>query len=275
MRILILGASGYAGSKIREVLLTEYEKVYGTYCTSNEKYENDSFMFQYEVGDTESLRNIMEEVNPDIVISTIRGDFTLILEEHKIIADILAQKQNKKMIFISTSNVFDGALDKPHTETDMPKAESEYGKFKIDCEKILSNKLGENCIIIRIPEIWGRNCPRILKFISDINNKVSIQTYKNIYVNYTTNRQIADWSLYIIKNNLKGTFHIGSKEICEYVDFQNRLSKKLKIGAPRYSIKEFESEFYQAVLPNRKEIPECLQLTIEEVILETIANNDY
>ena len=270
MKILILGASGYAGSKIREVLLTEYQEVYGTYMTMNKEYENDKSMFQYELGDDRTLKQILKSLDPDIVISSIRGDFSLILHAHEIIADILEENKNKRMIFISTANVYDGALEKPHIETDIPKAESGYGKFKIECEKLLSNKLGENNIVIRVPEIWGINCPRILSFKNNIKNKIPIKTYKNVYVNYTTNKQIAEWVFYIIKNNLKGIFHIGTKEICEYGDFQNRLCEKLNIGTPCYSVEEFEGKLFQAVLPNRKEIPEYLQMTIKDIILETI-----
>jgi dTDP-4-dehydrorhamnose reductase len=268
MKILVLGASGYTGSKIKEVLLTEYQDVYGTYFTQNKNYEKDRFMFQYKLGDDETLKQILEVSNPDIVISSLIGKFSLILHAHQIIADILAEKQNKRMIFISTSNVYDGALDKAHAEIDIPKAESEYGNFKIDCENLLSNKLGENTIIIRVPEIWGINCPRILKFENNIKKQTPIQTYKNIYVNYTTNKQIAEWILYIVKNDLRGTFHIGSKDTCEYIEFQNQLYKKLNFPSPSYNIKRFDTKLYQAVLPSRKEIPDYLQKTISGIIDE-------
>lgn len=273
MKILVLGASGYAGSKIRELLLTEYRDVYGTYFTTNKNYEKDKFMFQYGLGDDETLKQILEAVNPDIVISSLTGDFSLLLHAHQIIADILAEKQDKRMIFISTSNVYDGALQKVHTETDVPKAESEYGKFKIDCENLLSNKFGKNNIIIRVPEIWGINCPRILKFKSNIKNQIPIQTFENIYVNYTTNKQIAEWILYIVKNDLRGVFHIGSKDICEYIEFQNQLYKKLNLLSPSYDIKKFNTKLYQVVSPNRKEIPDYLQRTISEIIDEITEDN--
>lgn len=266
MKILILGASGYAGSKIREMLLTEYHDVYGTYFTKNENYEKDSSMFKYELGKDETLKQILESLNPDIIISSLTGDFSLILYAHKIITEFLAEKQNKRIIFISTANVYDGALQDVHTEIDMPKAESEYGKFKIDCENVLSNKLDENAIIIRVPEIWGIDCPRIRKFKSNITNQLPIQTFENIYVNYTTNKQIAQWILYIIKNDLRGTFHIGSKDICEYIEFQNSLYKKLNLPTPLYTIKKFDTKLYQVVLPNRKEIPDYLQMTISQII---------
>lgn len=76
MRILVLGASGYVGSKIKEVLLTEYQEIYGTYFTTSKDYEKDSFMFRYELGEDDILKSILEVSNPDIVISSITGDFS-------------------------------------------------------------------------------------------------------------------------------------------------------------------------------------------------------
>lgn len=273
MKILVLGASGYAGSKIREMLLTEYKDVYGTYFTTNKVYEKDRFMFQYGLGDNEALKEILEELNPDIVISSVRGDFSLQIKAHEIISRFLTEKQNKRMIFISTSNVYDGALEEVHTESDVPIAESEYGKFKIQCENILLNELGDNAIIIRVPEIWGRDCPRILKFKNSIKEKLPVQSYENIYVNYTTNKQIGEWILYIVKNNLRGIFHVGSKDICECIEFHKSLSEKLNLPAPSYNINTFNTKLYQAVLPNRKEIPDYLQRTIPEIIEEITEDN--
>lgn len=72
---------------------------------------------------------------------------------------------------------------------------------------------------------------------------------------------------------MRGIFHVGSKDICEYIEFQNRLCKKLNLASPSYNIKKFNTKLYQAVLPNRKEIPNYLQKTISEIIDEATENN--
>ena len=79
---------------------------------------------------------------------------------------------------------------------------------------------------------------------------------------------MAEWLLYIIKNDLRGIFHIGSKDICEYIEFQNQLIEKLKLSTPSYNIKKFDTKLYQAVIPNRNEIPDYLQRTISDIIDE-------
>ena len=273
MNILVLGASGYVGSKVREVLLTEHEAVYGTYCKQKQEYENDSYMLQYEVGNDKNLIHMLETINPDVVISSLRGEFSLQLHKHEIIADFLMNKPNKRMIYISTANVFDGAMGQEHEEMDVPKAESEYGKFKIKCEELLSNKLMNANIIIRIPGVLGKNCPRVLEFIHNMKHQLPIQTYENIYMNYTTNQQIAEWIQYIIRNDLRGVFHIGSKDVCEYTHFQEQLRQGIGLSKPIYQVEPSEVKLYQAVLPNRKEIPESMQVTIQDIISDLVSEH--
>lgn len=268
MNILVLGGSGYIGSKVREVLLTDHEVVYGTYCNKRQEDENDSDMFQFELGNDENLIQLLERTKPDLIISSLRGEFSLQLHAHEIIADFLSNQPNHRMIYISTANVYDGALEQPHVETDLPKADSEYGKFKIDCEELLLSRLKENLIIIRIPQVWGKNCPRILQLIHDMKEHLPIQTYENLYLNYTTDQQIAEWIHYIIQNDLRGIFHIGSSDICEYHQFQEQLRQALGLLDPVYQVEPSEVKLYQAVLPNRREIPESMQMTIQDMIDE-------
>lgn len=266
MRILVLGASGYVGSKVMDVLSKADQEVYGTYCNTNEAYKNNKFMFQYKLGDNSALNKILETLNPDFVISSIRGDFSLQLEAHHVITGFLEKDKNKKIIFISTSNVFDGEMEKVHTEVDIPKAKSDYGRFKIDCETLLLGKLGKQAIILRIPEVWGVNCPRLINLINSIKEQKSVQAYENIYMNYVTDEQIARWILYIIKNDLQGVFHVGSSDICEYIQFREKLRKRLQLVEPLYTIERFEEKSYQVVLPNRQEIPNFLQIKIDDII---------
>ena len=268
MKILVLGASGYIGRKVREVLLTKHDAVYGTYCKYNREYENDNYMLPFELGNDEGLIQLLETTNPDFVISSLRGEFSLQLNAHEIIGDFLKKNRNKRMIYISTANVFDGAMEQPHVESDKPEAKSEYGKFKIECEELLSNQLKDNNIIIRIPGVWGKNCPRILEFIHNMKYQLPVQTYENIYMNYTTNQQIAEWIQYIIQNDLRGIFHIGSTDICEYHQFQEQLRQGIGGVNPIYQVEPSEVKLYQAVIPNRKEIPEAMQMTIEDIIDE-------
>ncbi len=266
MRVLILGASGYAGSCIRKRLKRDYPQVYGTYHRLRPEYADDPTMFTYEMDDADRLRAILCRAEPDTVVSCLVGGFPQQLAAHREAAAYLARKPGGRMLYLSTANVFDGAAKAPHTEADAPKASSKYGQFKIACETLLRDTLGENCTIIRIPEIWGIDCPRIKKLIQEARTGTPIPTYRNLYVNYTTNMQIAEWAAYILAHRLYGIFHVGTDDICEYVEFQRNLMQALGLPAPGFQTQELEPKCYQAVLPGRAEIPPAFHFSISDVI---------
>jgi dTDP-4-dehydrorhamnose reductase len=265
MKVLIFGASGYAGRAITHKLEEEHE-VCGTYHTKIKQYGHSFRMLRYELGDTDSLKSILDCVHPQIIISSLTGDFQLQLAAHDQIVDYLLENKKGKIIYISTANVFDARKVQPHSELDETCSETEYGNFKIKCERMLQEKLRDRCIIIRIPQIWGKDCPRILKLIEDTKNNTPIVTYPNFYVNYTTNIQIAEWMEYIIKEDLSGVFHIGTKDTYDYMQFQMELSKTLGLNEPIFEKEIIPKKCFQAVLPGRKEIPECFQMKVVDVL---------
>jgi dTDP-4-dehydrorhamnose reductase len=265
MRILILGASSYAGQAIAKTLMENCE-VYGTYHTHNNSCLARHKMFQMQLGNSDSIKNILYQIRPQIIISCLRGDFQLQLELHNIAAVYLLPVEAGKIIFISTSNAFDAAMEKPHFESDRTNSQSDYGNFKITCEQILQEKLKERCVIVRIPQIYGKNCPRILKLAEDIQNNTPIITYPNLYVNYTTDTQIAEWIDYIIKENLGGIFHIGTKDTYDYMQFQSELTRILRLNEPVFQKEVSSRKSFQAVLPGRTEIPEKLQMSVADVL---------
>lgn len=268
MRILILGASGYAGSCIKKALEKEYQEVFGTYQNQMKagQFSGDSSMYQYALGKQGELEALLRKTDPDVVISCLRGDFGRQKEAHKALGEFLAGKENGSILYLSSANVFDGDLRKPHLETDLPKAESSYGQFKIACEELLAGQLGERAVILRIPEIWGTGCPRLKKFQKDVPQGRPVQTYGNFWVNYTTDRQITAWVSYIMKQNLHGVFHIGTRNLYGYTAFQEELAERLGVGTPVFEIEENQEKQVLAVVPGRQEIPERLQIGVEDVL---------
>ena len=272
MKILILGASGYAGACIKKVLKKGFESVLGTYRTWKEEYRADSTMLQLELGDDRRLREVLNQCRPNVVISCVTGDFSQQMEAHKLVAEYLAAQGEGKLIYLSTANVFDGALEAPHFEQDAPKAASPYGKFKIACETCIRDRLGERCVIVRIPEIWGRGCPRLRKLLRAVQEGTPIQSYGNLFVNYTTNAQIAQWIAFFLERDLRGVFHIGTRDLREYTAFLRELLQALGLQPPAFQVEECGGPLYQAVLPSRKDIPDYLQFDVADVIAYLVEN---
>ncbi|WP_167957981.1 sugar nucleotide-binding protein [Anaerosporobacter faecicola] len=267
MRILVFGSSGYAGQKIKSRLAQEYKYVFGTYHNSVSEFElEDATMYSFDLRSLGSLTNLLLETKPTVIIYCLRGDFAQQLSAVRVMAQYIQEKETGKMVFLSTSNVFDGALSAPHYEDEPPKADTDYGKFKIECENILQTTIMNKSVILRIPQIYGKNCPRLNRLKEASSNGETLNTIKNLFVNYTTDEYIADWILYILKNNLTGVFHIGSEDIIDYYAFQVMLLNALKIPAPLFSIEEEKEASYQAVLPHRNDIPDWLKFKVVDVI---------
>lgn len=263
MNVLILGASGLAGSAITKALQAGYS-VSGT-CRTPREDGGTPALLHFDLDEPQSIVPLLENTRPDAVISCLRGDFTRQLEAHRLLADVLHQHSGK-LIYLSTANVFDGDLSRPHYEGDALCSDSTYGQFKIACEQLLQARLGKNCVILRPPEVWGRDCPRLRVLVKSIREGTPLQTYENLSVNYTTDTQIAQWVSFILAHDLRGVFHVGTQDTSDYTEFLNRLAEQLRLSRPVYTVARNEAAAYQAVLPGRGEIPEELQLSVRGVL---------
>lgn len=264
MNVLVLGAGGLAGSAVMEKLRAEGYTVSGTYCASL-GYGDDPAMLRFDLGEPKSIVPVLERVCPDVVVSCLRGDFACQLEAHGLVADFL-RRGHGKLVYLSTANVFDGDLSRPHYEGDALCSDSTYGQFKIACERLLQERLGKGGVILRPPEIWSRNCPRLCALVKNVQMGSPIQTYENLSVNYATDTQIAQWVAFILKNNLRGVFHVGTRDVSDYTVFLKRLAGQLGFPDPVFHVERNDTQAYQAVLPGRKEIPAALQLSVDDVL---------
>lgn len=258
-KILLIGGSGFVGQAINEALCGDYRIIQ---TGGHHKPENG---YCLAAENTKLLKEILELEDPKIVISSIRGDFGAQMNFHRSLADWLAGK-DKRLLYISTANVFDGDLSRPRTEADPPSPESDYGIFKRDCEKMLTERLGDRLTIFRLASVWDINCPRIRKLEEDSRSGVPHRTYSGDSVNITYAKQIGAYARYVLKHDLCGIFHVGTKDMTDYFDFEKAVCVAADIKPPKFDVAKTETQSYQAVIPDRKEIPDELQMTVMQVL---------
>ena len=191
----------------------------------------------------------MNILKPQIIISCLRGDFKKQLIVHIKIAEYL-KENGGSLYFFSTTNVFDNDLSKPHYEDDLPNSHTDYGQYKIECEKKISEILHDNACILRIPQVWGKSSPRMKELLNSLHSNKDIIVYPKFYCNTNTDVMIARQLCYIINNNLKGIFHLVSKDIINYRDFYKELITGLGFRNARIE-ENFEEEGYFALLSKR------------------------
>ena len=157
-RIVILGASGFLGNAIYKELCS-YFKTFGSYCNQNSLFKKNKQFFHYD-HEQDDIYEILETLKPNIIISSLRGNFTSQVLAHQHMIEYIS-KHNCKLIFLSSSNVFDAYSKYPSYENDKTLSESIYGRFKIKIENALMRLPKKKWTILRLPMVFGPQSPRI------------------------------------------------------------------------------------------------------------------
>lgn len=265
-KVLILGASGLVGKPLVEELKTHFD-VYGTYFSRKTTLSDDK-QFPLDVGQIDKLKEKMQQIKPDIVISCLRGDYPQQLLFHQELA-LEIRNNNGRLYYFSTTNVFDGDFSKPHIETDQPISETDYGKFKIECEHMLTEILGEQAMMIRIPAIWGKNSPRWNYINESIKQNKPIEVYSNLVCNNLLDVQLARQLRHIIESKLTGIFHLGSVDKMTQAEFYEMILTQLgnsKSLLKYQLLEDSPATCYFTLDSTRKDIPASFKTTNQEII---------
>lgn len=261
-RILVLGGSGLVGNAIfNELNKNSNYKIFGTYYKN---LSNDNFL-KLNIDNSDEIDCILNSLQPEIIVSCLRGDFNKQLALHKKAVKYL-KETNGKLYFFSTANVFDNDLSKIHYEDDLPDSHTDYGKYKIECEKVITEALENNAVILRIPQVWGKNCPRLTELLNSLHDNKEIEIFPELIHTTILDVTIARQLSYIIDKNYTGIFHLTADDIINYKEFYCRLITGL--GYDTANVKDcFDLKGYFALLSKRKnEFPDSLRISNEDVI---------
>jgi dTDP-4-dehydrorhamnose reductase len=150
MRILVTGKNGQLGKSIHKIV------------TNAEQTDDFVFVGRKEL-DLSNTNNIVRYFNKsndkfDIIINCAAYTAVDKAEEEQDLASQInhlavtklaeiANKQQIKLIHISTDYVFDGESDQPYKETDVTNPINVYGKTKLDGEKAIQEVMLNNAIL--------------------------------------------------------------------------------------------------------------------------------
>lgn len=265
-KVLVLGGTGLVGKRIVDSIKDTYEVI----ITSGHHKVDDGYVCL--VDDIIGLSKILEVEQPDIVVSSLRGDFNEQMQFHEALAEWI-RDNNKRMVYISTLNVFDGNLSFPVDENTLPYSDSEYGKFKIECEKMLQQEVKGNLAILRLGVVWDKDCKRIERLRKSDEECSVIETYTGLMITQTLASQVGEYTKYILDNSLNGIFHVGAEDMVDYHQFELKVCNRLHITCPKFQIEEMGRPTYQAFLPSIRDIPLDLRITVNDV-LDAISKNN-
>jgi dTDP-4-dehydrorhamnose reductase len=264
-KVLILGGSGLVGKAVISEMNKNREfQTYATYF-ENPMQLNQYRSFKLNIEDPANICSILNTLKPQSVVSCLRGDYNKQLILHTAVAEYLKQS-NGRLYFCSTANVFDNDQSKPHYEENLPSSCTDYGQFKIECENRIIEILHDNVCILRLPQVWGKDSPRMKQLLKALTNKEKIDAYPKLLLNTNTDIMIAKRISYILEHGLKGIFHMAAEDVISHKDFYNELI--IGLGFNNAIMEEnLEEEGYFALLSNRNnEFPEESRVTNKSVI---------
>ena len=262
-KILILGASGFIGSAIYKELCNYFD-TYGTYHT-NPSFATNGQYLKYDMNEDDIFK-LLSKVQPDIIISSLRGDFAGQIQAHLHMMEYV-QKHSCKLYFLSSANVFDAYSKYPSYEFDKTLSESIYGKLKIRIENMMLRMPEEKIGILRVPMVFGNASPRLKEIKTLLESNEPIEVFPNLIINVTTDDRLTQQIHYLINRNKKGIFHLGSSDLVHHEDFIKEVIKRLGNYHPVLKkVFTTNNDRYLAALPKFNKLPKNLTFSYQEVI---------
>ena len=232
MRILITGANGMLGRELAPVLAPRHEVRAVSHA-------------ECDIADESSIRHAVAEWTPELVIncaalSDVDGcerdpERALAVNGHG--AGHLARAAERigaRVFHISTDYVFGGEKHTPYTEQDTPNPLSQYGRSKLEGERLV---LGEGVqpsphLVIRTSWLYGRyrtnfvdkavENARVGKRISAVTEQVSCPTWT---------LHLAEKIAALVETRASGILHLAGSGACSRYEMARYLVSKLGCSA--------------------------------------------
>ena len=246
MRILVTGKNGQLGRSIQKLVNTDTK-------IDNNQHSNDFIFIDREGLDLSSESNIGHYFDSndkfDIIINCAAYTQVDKAEQEVELANqinhlavkqlaSIANKQQAKLIHISTDYVFDGESDKPYTETDTPNPINVYGKTKLAGEKTLQAVMPMNAIIIRTSWLYseyGNNFVSTMLRLGEERGEISVVNDQIGSPTYATD--LAKIILHIIKTKefkemgqVAQIYHYSNKGKCSWHEFAKEIFKIVEVS---------------------------------------------
>ncbi|MBU0758323.1 MAG: sugar nucleotide-binding protein [Nanoarchaeota archaeon] len=228
-KILIIGASGFLGSKIFAYLKSQVDySVNGTY------HKNKLFdeLEKFDQTDIKEVKRLMAE-EYDIIIHTAGIVNSLFCEKHAELAENIHVggiknicrylPKTSKLVYFSSDYVFDGKKTDGYDEDSIKHPLNVYGMCKSMAEDVVLES--DRNLVIRVPLIYGFN-----KWNNKYMNKFSrkeLRIQSNIRTNPIFINDIFENILDLIQYS--GIIHLGGPEVITKEQLYSRTARLFKL----------------------------------------------
>jgi dTDP-4-dehydrorhamnose reductase len=243
--ILIIGGSGFVGSKLVEVALKAGLNTAYTY--SNKQLALPATSFQLQIQEGKALETCIAKTQPRCIVYCAvpppKSDEYL----HEVVSvqglervcAALKNLEDCRLIYISTNAVFSGQ-DGPYKESDIPDPEKRHDPYRIYAltraqgEQVALNSW-HNTIIVRTSDVNGKDQagnlnPRLANLLAQFEAGQGIERSTNALISPTLVDNLAESLLEISRPNFtyRGILHLAGRQQISYFDFACLLAEKVR-----------------------------------------------
>lgn len=225
MNVLIFGASSWVGYHVIDAVLMCHEswKCLGVY-RSHPVIQNIPSVALDPV-DLKKLEEMFFSFHPTVVVNLLRGETATDLLFHQRLIALCTQLKSF-YIYASSANAVDAILTRDHLESDSADAQSDYGKFKAQCEADL---VASDCdyAVVRFCAIHGwapGRKSRTEEFLENLQKGQTILQPRGIIQNRLSDRALAQMIVCIAETKSFGIHHLGARDSSDEVDFRRNLA---------------------------------------------------
>ena len=241
MRYLIIGGTGVIGNKIVQHLLLKKEDVMFTFLNNRQIFENSYLL---DIQDSVKTKNLIKKIKPDIVIHCAAISNIDLCETNKELAEsinVLGTKNivegclevNAKIIYVSTSFVFDGK--RKYTENDSATPSTFYGQTKLKGEQIIQES-NLPYLILRTdqPYCWKESWQHTNSVIRVINSLKNNKKFFEIEDWFNVPTYVPDFvnaTMKLIESKKEGIFHVSGTDFINRYEWAKITSKIFQLNS--------------------------------------------
>ena len=230
MRLLVTGISGRVGFCLANFFIAKGYEVSGTFLSQKPKI-NGAKLYGLDISNRKGTAALIKNLNPQLIIhSAALTNADLCERDNKLAYRINvtgtenivkgASVPGSVVVFISTSNVFDGKKSE-YSESEKTSSVNYYGLTKILAENVVKDS-GNGYLIVRTDQPYGWTQPwQKDNSVTRAYNKLNAnETYKDVVDWYNTPTYLPDLAKAIfelVNRNKNGIYHgVGPDYVNRY-----------------------------------------------------------
>jgi len=152
----------------------------------------------------------------------------------------MAAERGKWVLHFSTDFVFDGELDRPYVETDVPNPINEYGKSKLAGERLLTES-GCDCCIVRLQWTYGLHGGNfVAKIVERARGGTHLTVVDDQIGSPTATTEVAEAVCTLLGRRTRGLLHYAAAGYASRFEVAKFIAERLGLNVELAPCRSFD-----------------------------------